>query len=74
MTGIVATAFKPSDDGRALIVRLFNPSGQLRQTRLDWNPPVRQVWLSSAGEKPGRLAPPVISVPGLGSVTLRVEP
>ena len=71
---VIATAFKPSDDGRALIVRLFNPTGQPQTTRLDWNPPVRQVWLSSAREETGPPAPSAISVPGLGTVTVRVEP
>jgi alpha-mannosidase len=72
--GVVATAFKPSDDGRALILRLFNPTGRPQPARVDWNPPVHHVWLSSAREETGPAAPAVISVPALGMVTVRVEP
>ena len=71
--GVVATAFKPSDDGKALIVRLFNPTGSPQVARLNWNRPVRHIWLSSACEEQGQEAPPTISVPTLGMVTLRVD-
>lgn len=70
---VVATAFKPSDDGKALIVRLYNPTGKAQTARLKWNQPVRHTWLSSAGEEQGPAAPATISVPPLGSVTLRVD-
>jgi hypothetical protein len=70
---IVATAFKPSDDGEALILRLYNPTGQAQAARLDWSRPVRHTWLSSAGEEQGPAAPANIAVPGLGTVTLRVD-
>lgn len=72
-SGVVATAFKPSDDGKALIVRLFNPIGSPQVARLNWNCPVRHIWLSSACEEQGEEAPPTISVPPLGIVTLRVD-
>ena len=72
--GVLATAFKPSDDGRALILRLFNPTGRPQPARVDWNPPARHVWLSSAREETGAAAPAAISVPALGTVTVRVEP
>ncbi len=38
---IIATAFKPSDDGKALIVRLYNPTGKNQTAHLKWNRPVR---------------------------------
>jgi hypothetical protein len=72
-SSIVATAFKPSDDGRALIVRLYNPTGKTQAAQLNWNRPVRNVWLSSACEEQGQQAPAAISVPKLGMVTLRVD-
>ena len=72
-SGVVATAFKPSDDGKALIVRLFNPTGSPQVARLNWNCPVRHIWLSSACEEQGEEAPPTISVSPLGMVTLRVD-
>lgn len=71
--GVVTTAFKPSDDGQALIVRLFNPTGSPQVAHLNWRRPVRHVWLSSAGEAPGSAAPAAIPVPSLGMVTLRVD-
>lgn len=80
---VIVTAFKPSDDGKALIVRLFNPSAQTQMARLNWNRlaapersgggPVRHVWLASIGEEQGPKAPTRIPVPSLGMVTLRVE-
>jgi alpha-mannosidase len=72
--GVVTAAFKPSDDGRAVIVRLFNPTGEAQTARLNWTPPVRHTWLSSAEEEPGGAAPETVSVPALDTVTLRVEP
>ena len=70
---VIATAFKPSDDGQALIVRLFNPTGQPQTARLNWAQPVRQTWLSSAREDQGRPAPESIPLAKLGTATLRVE-
>ena len=70
---VVATAFKPTDDGQALIVRLFNPTGSPQIAHLHWNRPVRHVWLSSACEEQGQEAPAEIPVPKLGLVTLRVD-
>jgi alpha-mannosidase len=71
---VIATAFKPSDDGKALIVRLFNPSDQPQTVRLNWSQPVRQTWLSTAREEPAQTAPGAIPVAKFGMVTLRVEP
>ena len=70
---VVASAFKPSDDGQALVLRLYNPSGQAQTARLEWSHPVRHVWLSSAEEEQGPAAPAEIAVPSLGTVTLRVD-
>jgi hypothetical protein len=72
-SSVVTTAFKPSDDGRALIVRLFNPTGAPLNARLGWTRPVRHVWLSSACEEQGLAAPATISIPKLDMVTLRVD-
>ena len=70
---IVTTAFKPSDDRKALVVRLYNPTDTTQHARLKWNRPVRHVWLSSACEEQGAEAPATIAVPKLGMVTLRVD-
>ena len=50
--GVMATAFKPSDDGKALIVRLFGASGKAQTATLTWRTAPKQVWLSDASEKP----------------------
>jgi alpha-mannosidase len=72
--GVVATAFKPSDDGRAWIVRLFNPTARSQVAELHWNRPIHHVWLAAVGEEQGSEAPATISIPSLGMVTLRVDP
>ena len=50
---VVVTAFKPSDDGKAWIVRLFGASGKTEKVKLAWASPAPQrVWLSDTSEKP----------------------
>jgi hypothetical protein len=68
------TAFKPSDDGAAWIVRLFGVSGEPEQVTLKWTPPEpRTVWLSDNSEKPLAPAGETVEVPPLSIVTLRAE-
>ena len=71
---VVVTAFKPSDDGKGWIVRLFGASGKAERGKLAWaNPTPQQVWLSDTSEKPRDPAGPSFEVPGWGIVTLRAE-
>jgi hypothetical protein len=71
---VVVTAFKPSDDGKGWIVRLFGASGKAERVKLAWaNPTPQQVWLSDTSEKPRDPAGPSFEVPGWGIVTLRAE-
>jgi hypothetical protein len=71
---VLVTAFKPSDDGKGWIVRLFGASGKTRKVKLAWtNPAPRQVWLSDTSEKPREKAGAAVEVPGWGIVTLRAE-
>jgi hypothetical protein len=71
---VVITAFKPSDDGKAWIVRLFGASGKTERIKLSWaSPAPRQVWLSDTSEQPRAKAAPGVEVPGWGIVTLRAE-
>jgi alpha-mannosidase len=72
-SSVIATAFKPSDDGKALILRLYNPTAQTQTARLNWKQPVRQTWLSSAREEQGQPAPDVVTLARFGMATLRVE-
>jgi hypothetical protein len=71
---VVVTAFKPSDDGKAWIVRLFGASGKTEKVKLAWaSPAPRQMWLSDTSEQPRDKAGPSVEVPGWGIVTLRAQ-
>jgi alpha-mannosidase len=71
---VLALALKPSDDGKAFIVRLFGASGDARNARLTWSSPnMGKTWQSNLAEE--QLAPALaeIPVPGWELVTLRVD-
>ncbi len=71
---VLVTAFKPSDDGRAWIVRLFGASGREEKVKLSWpGTKPKETWLSDTSEQPLLKAPRSIKVPGWGIATLRVE-
>ncbi len=71
---VVVTAFKPADDGRGWVVRLYGASGRDQTVRLQWSEPVpAQVFLSNLSELPLVPAKEKILVPAWGLVTLRVE-
>ncbi len=71
---VLVTALKPSDDGRALMVRLFGAAGRTVRTTLVWSrPEPERLWLSDTSEKPGRRLTGPIEVPAYGVVTLRAE-
>jgi len=71
----IVTAFKPSDDGRALIVRLFGISGRDEKATLKWaDPQPKAMWLSDNSERAGQpLAGNSIDVPAWSIVTVRAE-
>jgi alpha-mannosidase len=71
---VIVTAFKPSDDGKGIIVRLWGASGREVTTTMTWSNPVPAgVWISNTSEKPiAKLTGPVV-VPAWGVVTLRAE-
>jgi len=72
--GVIVTGFKPSDDGKALVVRLFGASGKDCAAKLTWaKPRPKQVFVSDTSEKRGEKAERSILVPAWGIVTLRVE-
>jgi alpha-mannosidase len=72
--GVIATAFKPADDGKALIVRLFGASSKAQTAKLTWRLAHKQIWLSDASEKPLKPAAARVEVPAWGLVTLRADP
>ena len=71
---VIVTGIKPSDDGRAVIVRLWGAAGRDVQTRVDWQaPPPSRLWLSDTSEAPLRALGETVAVPAWGVVTLRAE-
>lgn len=71
---VLVTALKPSDDGKAWIVRLFGASGKDRSATLRWaRPAPRNIFLSDTGEDAGKKVSRHVDVPGYGLVTLRAE-
>jgi glycosyl hydrolase family 38 len=61
-------------DGKALILRLYNPTTEPVTAQLTWHPQVSHVWLSNGREEQGAEALADIPVAGWDLVTLRVEP
>jgi alpha-mannosidase len=71
---VLVTAFKPSDDGKARIVRLFGASKQKRAVTLEWaKPEPKQLWISDTSESPLKKLQGPVAVPAWGLVTLRAE-
>ncbi len=70
---MIATAFKPSDDGKGLIVRLFGASGKAEQANLVWSTTPKRVTFSDGSEMPLGKVSDTIPVPAWGVVTLRAE-
>ena len=70
---IIALVLKPSQDGKALIVTLYNPTNKPQVTALQWSEPIKATSYSNTGEMP--LAPVTgeIKIEAQDVVTLRVE-
>ncbi|MCX5653854.1 MAG: glycosyl hydrolase-related protein, partial [Planctomycetota bacterium] len=72
--GVIVATFKPSDDGKAWIVRLFGASGKAEKATLQWtDPKPHAVHLSDTSEQRGQALSGPIDVPPFGIVTLRAE-
>jgi hypothetical protein len=71
---VQVTCYKPSEDGKAEIVRLFNPTEKPLSASLNWTANTnRPLWLSDAGEQPLRRAGTKIEVPAKSIITVRAE-
>ncbi len=70
---VLVSGFKPSDDGKALIVRLFNASSQETEAQIKWSETPKNVWLSDTSERPLKEAGKSLSIPAWGLVTLRAD-
>ncbi len=72
--GVVVTSLKPSDDGQALMVRLFNAGSEPAEATITWSDPVpARVTRSSPREELGKPLEGPVHLPALGIVTLRAD-
>ncbi len=71
---VVATAFKPSDDGKGWILRLYNVSDNEQQVGVEWNEPrPTRMFLSGTSEARGAEVSGILAMPAWGMVTIRAE-
>lgn len=71
---VVATILKPSRDGKAWILRLFNPTQMSHKVMLDWSKPApRKVFLSNFAEEKGVLLNERIGMMPYEIVTVRAQ-
>ncbi len=73
-TDILVTSLKPSDDGKAVIVRLLGVSNQPQNAHLIWSGGgQKQMWISDTSEQACERVEGPIPVPAWSLVTVRVE-
>lgn len=71
---VSVSGLKPSDDGKAIIVRLLGTTDKPTTAKLTWSPPAPQrLWISDTSEKSRREIVGDVPVPAWGVVTLRAE-
>ena len=71
---VIVTGVKPSDDGRAIIVRLWGAGGRDAKIHVQWSAPSpSRVTLSDTSEQPRDEIDDSIAVPAWGVVTLRAD-
>jgi alpha-mannosidase len=70
---VVASAVKPADDGRGLIVRLYNPTAAPASVRLLGGPPGLRALTLVSGGAPGQPITGPLRLPAFGTVVVRVE-
>jgi hypothetical protein len=71
---IIVTAFKPSSDGKAWIVRLFNASGQTEKAAFTWPEPApATIYFSNLGEEQLDKVTEPIEMTAYDIVTLRAS-
>ena len=71
--GVVVTTIRPSRDGKAYMVRLFNVADENQTARLTWSRPVDSAWISNPMEDRKEKAQEAIAMVPFEIVTLRVE-
>ncbi|MBI4323934.1 MAG: glycoside hydrolase [Chloroflexi bacterium] len=73
-SSVLVTAFKPSEDGKAWIVRLFGASGKTERAKVAFaDPAPKTIWLSDNSERPSAPVSGSIEVSAFSIVTLRAD-
>ena len=71
---VIVASIKPSEDRKALIVRLFGVGGRPAKATLRWaDATPKTVWISNLAEEQVAPATSLIEVPAYGIVTLRAD-
>jgi alpha-mannosidase len=71
---IIVTAFRPSSDGKAWIIRLFNAGGKSEKATVTWAKPAPEtIWLSNMAEEEINKATDPIEMTAYDIVTLRAS-
>jgi len=71
---VLVASVKPSNDGKAWIVRLFEVAGQAAKVNLRWGAAAPNVvWISNLAEEPASAVAGAVDVPANGLVTLRAD-
>jgi len=70
---VVVTGLKPSDDGKAVVVRLHNASAGEQQVTLEWGSKPRSVRFTDTSERPRGTVNQPVRIPAHGLTALRVE-
>lgn len=72
--GVVINSLKPGNDGKGVVLRLFNTTGTNLTAKLTWaSPAPGRVFLSNLAETPVGAPIDPVTVPAWGVVTLRAE-
>ena len=72
--GVIVETLKPSRDGSAYVLRLFDVSGQGGQVQLHWREAKpKAMWLSDLSEQAGTPIAGSVQMPPFGAVTVRVD-
>jgi len=71
--GVVVSSVKPSRDGKALMVRLFNVSDKEQKISLDWGKKPKKTWISNPMEDRVSKADRLIGLTKNEIVTVRAE-
>jgi alpha-mannosidase len=71
---VIVTSIKPSEDGKAWIVRLFAAAGRPAKVGLRWGDSApKAVFLSNLAEERGEAVTFPLDIPAWGILTLRAE-